>query len=182
MRRACGDRPATSLPAHRNADDQGPRDLFNLLRCVGHPAARSFISFAKRYCDAYRNDYGRVTDGASNLDELNLLMKEVSLRRLKDEVLDLPPKVRSWVPVAVDSPAALNAQRAFAQWFAASDASRPNDTAFLAHLMKVRVALHKAKHNAVEERVKDVLATGQKVIVGGHEMRAEQPEGDAAGA
>ena len=44
-----------------------PRDLFNLLRCVGHPSARSFISFAKRYCDAYRNDYGWVTTGASNL-------------------------------------------------------------------------------------------------------------------
>ena len=54
-----------------------PRDLFNLLRAVGHPAARSFLSFAKRYCGAYRNDYGWVTDGASNLDELNLLMKEV---------------------------------------------------------------------------------------------------------
>ena len=66
-----------------------PRDLFNLLRCVGHPAARSFISFAKRYCDAYRNDYGWVTDGASNLDELNLLMKEASLRRLKEEVCRL---------------------------------------------------------------------------------------------
>jgi SWI/SNF-related matrix-associated actin-dependent regulator 1 of chromatin subfamily A len=72
------------------------------LRCVGHPSARRFISFAKRYCDAYRNDYGWVTDGASNLDELNLLMKELSLRRLKEEVQDLPPKIRSWVPVAVD--------------------------------------------------------------------------------
>jgi len=142
-----------------------PRDLFNLLRCVGHPAARSFIGFARRYCGAYRNDYGWVTDGASNLEELNLLMKEASLRRLKDEVLDLPPKIRSWVPVAVESPATLNAQRAFAQWFLASDASRPNDTAFLAQLTKVRVALHKAKHAAVEERVRDVVATGRKVIV-----------------
>src|SRR6476469_5100253 len=67
-----------------------PRDLFNLLRCVGRPAARSFLSFAKRYCDAYKNDYGWVTNGASNLEELNLLMKEVMLRRKKDEVLDLP--------------------------------------------------------------------------------------------
>jgi hypothetical protein len=53
-----------------------PRDLFNLLRCVGHPSSRSFLSFTKRYCDAYKNDYGWVTAGASNLEELNLLMKE----------------------------------------------------------------------------------------------------------
>ncbi|MSP46667.1 MAG: hypothetical protein EXQ83_12635, partial [Xanthobacteraceae bacterium] len=122
-----------------------PKDLFNLLRCVGHPSARSFISFAKQYCDAYKNDYGWVTTGASNLEELNLLMKEVMLRRKKDEVLDLPPKIRSWVPLAVESAAALNAQRSFAQWFAAADASRPNDKDFLARLTKVRVALHKAK-------------------------------------
>ena len=142
-----------------------PRDLFNLLRCVGHPSARSFISFAKQYCDAYKNDYGWVTTGASNLEELNLLMKEVMLRRKKDEVLDLPPKIRSWVPIAVESAAALNAQRSFAQWFAASDASRPNDKDFLAHLTKVRVALHKAKHRAVEERIRDVISTDRKAIV-----------------
>ena len=142
-----------------------PRDLFNLLRCVGHPAARSFLSFAKRYCDAYKNDYGWVTSGASNLEELNLLMKEVMLRRKKDEVLDLPPKIRSWVPLAVENAAALNAQSSFAQWFAASDASRPNDKDFLARLTKVRVALHKAKHRAVEERIRDVISTDRKVVV-----------------
>jgi SWI/SNF-related matrix-associated actin-dependent regulator 1 of chromatin subfamily A len=142
-----------------------PRDLFNLLRCVGHPSARSFISFAKQYCDAYKNDYGWVTTGASNLEELNLLMKEVMLRRKKDEVLELPPKIRSWVPIAVESAAALNAQRSFAQWFAASDASRPNDKDFLAHLTKVRVTLHKAKHRAVQERIRDVISTDRKAIV-----------------
>jgi SNF2 family DNA or RNA helicase len=95
-----------------------PRDLYNLLRCVGHPAARSFIAFAQRFCGAYRNDWGWVTDGASNLEELNGLMKEIMLRRKKDEVLDLPPKIRSWVPVEIDSAAAVKAQRSFAEWFA----------------------------------------------------------------
>jgi len=143
-----------------------PRDLFNLLRCVGHPAARSFLSFAKRYCDAYRNDYGWVTTGASNIDELNLLMKEVMLRRTKDEVLDLPPKIRSWVPVDIGhAAAALNAIEGFLNWYQATDPNKPNDTQFLARLTKVRVALHKAKHKAVAERIRDVLATGQKVVV-----------------
>jgi SWI/SNF-related matrix-associated actin-dependent regulator of chromatin subfamily A-like protein 1 len=143
-----------------------PKDLFNLLRCVGHPAGRSFLSFAKRFCDAYRNDYGWVTTGASNLDELNLLMKEVSIRRMKDEVLDLPPKVRSWVPVDISgSKATFNAIDSFLSWYADTDPSKPNDTEFLARLTKVRTALHKAKFKAVEERIKDVIATGEKVVV-----------------
>ena len=143
-----------------------PKDLFNLLRCVGHPSARSFLSFAKRFCDAYRNDYGWVTTGASNLDELNLLMKETSIRRMKDEVLDLPPKVRSWVPVDISaSKVALNAIDSFLSWYSQTDPSQPNDTEFLARLTKVRTSLHKAKFNAVSERIKDVIATGEKVIV-----------------
>jgi SWI/SNF-related matrix-associated actin-dependent regulator 1 of chromatin subfamily A len=143
-----------------------PRDLYNLLRCVGHPASRSFLSFAKRYCDAYRNDYGWVTDGASNLEELNALMKEVMLRRRKDEVvLDLPPKVRTWLEIEIDSAAATEASADFVSWFANTDPSRPNDKEFLGRLQKVRVALHRAKHGAVAERICDVLAIGQKVIV-----------------
>ena len=142
-----------------------PRDLFNLLRATGHPSARSFLSFARRYCDAYRNDYGWVTTGASNLAELNLLLKEVMLRRKKDEVLELPPKIRTWVPVTPTGESAVKAQASFAHWFLGSDASRPNDHAFLAHLTKLRLALHKAKHAACAERIKDVLATGQKVVV-----------------
>ena len=49
-----------------------PRDLFPLLQLVRHPLGRSFLSFAKRYCDAYRNDYGWVADGASNIEELTV--------------------------------------------------------------------------------------------------------------
>ena len=143
-----------------------PKDIFNLLRCVEHPAARSYLSFAKRYCDAYRNDYGWVTTGASNLDELNLLMKEVSIRRTKGEVLDLPPKSRSWVPVDISgSKAAFNAVESFLNWYAGADPSQPNDTEFLARLTKVRAALHKAKQKAVAERIRDVVASGEKVVV-----------------
>jgi SWI/SNF-related matrix-associated actin-dependent regulator 1 of chromatin subfamily A len=141
-----------------------PRDLFNLLRAVGHPSAKSFLSFAKQYCGAYKNDYGWVTDGASNLDALNLLMKEVMLRRKKDDVLDLPGKVRTWVPVSIDD-APAKAHTGFLEWYAASNVERPNDREFLSRLTKVRVALHKAKQKSVAERIRDVVAAGKKVIV-----------------
>lgn len=76
-----------------------PRDLFPLLHLVGHPLGRSFFAFAKRYCAAYDNGYGLVTDGASNLDELAVQLHGVMLRRNKNEVLALPPKLRQWLPV-----------------------------------------------------------------------------------
>ena len=162
-----------------------PKDLFNLLRCVGHPSARSFLSFAKQYCDAYRNDFGWVTTGASNIEELNLLMKEVMIRRKKDEVLDLPPKIRTWVPVDISgSKSAHSAIQRFLSWYVDTDPSKPNDTEFLARLTKVRTALHKAKHKIVAERIRDVVASGEKVVVftcfnDGIERHAKQL-GDAA--
>ena len=63
-----------------------PRDLFVLLQLIDHPLGRSFLSFAKRYCDARHNGYGWVTDGASNIEELTVQLHGVMLRRTKDQV------------------------------------------------------------------------------------------------
>ena len=76
-----------------------PRDLFPLLQLLAHPLGKSFLSFAKRYCEAYKGDFGWVADGASNLEELTVQLHGVMLRRTKDEVLNLPPKVRTWFDV-----------------------------------------------------------------------------------
>ena len=76
-----------------------PRDLFPLLQILDHPLGKSFLSFAKRYCEAYQGDFGLVADGASNLEELTVQLHGVMLRRTKDEVLDLPPKVRTWMDI-----------------------------------------------------------------------------------
>ncbi len=76
-----------------------PRDLFPLLQLLNHSLGKSFLSFAKRYCEAYQGDFGLVADGASNIEELTVQLHGVMLRRTKDEVLDLPPKVRTWMDV-----------------------------------------------------------------------------------
>ena len=80
-----------------------PRDLFPLLQLARHALGRSFTSFARRYCDGYQGDYGWVADGASNIEELTVQLHGIMLRRTKAEVLDLPPKLRSWLEVEIAS-------------------------------------------------------------------------------
>jgi len=79
-----------------------PMDFFNLLKIIKSPLAENWKHYAVRYCDAkkfYRtlkNGQKRqiwLTDGASNLDELAAKTKNVILRRLKTDVLDMPDKV-----------------------------------------------------------------------------------------
>ena len=101
-----------------------PRDLFPLLQLVGHPMARSFLSFARRYCAAYHNGFGWVTDGASNLIELRVQLHGVMMRRTKDEVLDLPPKLRTWVPVRVPEKAGRRETRRVLETLLASALAR----------------------------------------------------------
>ena len=80
-----------------------PRDLFVLLQLADHPLGRSFLAFARRYCAAEKGEYGWKTGGASNIEELTVQLHGVMLRRSKDDVLSLPPKLRTWLPVDVPS-------------------------------------------------------------------------------
>jgi SWI/SNF-related matrix-associated actin-dependent regulator 1 of chromatin subfamily A len=159
-----------------------PRDLFVLLQLVGHPLGRSFLSFAKRYCDAVRNDYGWVTDGASNVEELALHLRGVMLRRSKDQVLSLPPKLRTWLPVDLaHDPSGpevrkvvqllLENQRTKRQESAAPSAHGPGNpeqhvrVRLLAALTQARHVLAKAKVAATLALVEDIVEQGEKVIV-----------------
>jgi len=84
-----------------------PRDLYNLLRAIEHPLGKSkFFDFGKRYCNGKQIKIGSryVWDfsGASNTKELHSFLKPYMLRRTKDQILDLPPKTRHFIPVEVD--------------------------------------------------------------------------------
>lgn len=79
-----------------------PMDFFNLLKIIKSPIAQNWKHYAVRYCEGrqfYRtlkNGQKKqiwLTDGASNLDELASKTKNIILRRLKTEVLDMPDKV-----------------------------------------------------------------------------------------
>ena len=157
-----------------------PRDLFPLLQLVNHPLGRHFLAFAKRYCDAYRGQFGWVTDGASRVEELTVQLHGTMLRRRKEEVLDLPKKLRSWFTIDVSVTARREAKgflraviderqsrRDEAMTHAKTDdAASPNSAvALLGKLAPVRKKIAIAKTKTTMEFVDGILDQGEKVIV-----------------
>lgn len=147
-----------------------PRDLFPLLQMIEHPLGRSFLSFAKRFCAASHNGFGWVTDGASNLEELALQIKGILLRRKKDEVLDLPPKVRVFLDVEVPEGTAVKETAAalgvlLTRGSGAAAGVDRERTRLLANITKARHAIAKAKVKGMLEYVEGCVEQGEKVIV-----------------
>jgi SWI/SNF-related matrix-associated actin-dependent regulator 1 of chromatin subfamily A len=74
-----------------------PMDYYNLLSIIDSPITNNWVHYAKTYCEGMRfrkgGKYVWVTKGASNLDELASKTKRTILRRKKEDVLDLPPKL-----------------------------------------------------------------------------------------
>jgi len=77
-------------------------DFFNLLKIIKSHIAENWKHYAVRYCEGkqffrtLKNGTKKqiwLTDGASNLEELASKTKNIILRRLKTEVLDMPDKV-----------------------------------------------------------------------------------------
>jgi SWI/SNF-related matrix-associated actin-dependent regulator 1 of chromatin subfamily A len=158
-----------------------PRDLFVLLQLAAHPLGRSFLSFAKRYCAAEKGEYGWKTGGASNIEELTVQLHGVMLRRSKDDVLALPPKLRTWLPVEVPPSTGARAIAKVFELLAGKD-TRPvpapsavegpsRDAALrrrgklLAFLVEARQALAVAKTTATLDFVRGAIDQGEKVIV-----------------
>jgi SWI/SNF-related matrix-associated actin-dependent regulator of chromatin subfamily A-like protein 1 len=150
-----------------------PRDLFVLLQLAGHPLGRSFLSFAKRYCAAERNDYGWQTRGASNIEELTVQLHGVMLRRSKDQVLSLPPKIRTWLPVDVPKGTGVRDMRKVVELLIGDKELAPGSTVderrlrgrLLHAVTRARQALAEAKVNATVDLVTGAVEQGEKVIV-----------------
>lgn len=72
-----------------------PRDLFVQLHLLYPEYFKDYFEFSKRYCDGHKGPFGWDDRGASNVQEMNLILKHLMIRRLKKDILkDLPGKIR----------------------------------------------------------------------------------------
>lgn len=82
-----------------------PIEIFNIVNFLFPYTFISEMQFAKKFCNAKHNGFGWDFSGASNLDELNFILRCTGMiRRLKKDVLkQLPDKVRNVIEVEIKS-------------------------------------------------------------------------------
>ena len=81
-----------------------PKELWSQVYTINPRIFPRFSAFAERYCAAKQGRFGMDYSGASNLEELEWVLRSgVMIRRTKDQVMpELPPKVRITIPMVID--------------------------------------------------------------------------------
>ena len=153
--------PITGTPkANRN------RDLFNMLRLVNHPLAmaeRDFFPFGKRYCNAYRDNFGWHMQGNSNDVELHNLIKDYMVRRLKKDELPGLTKQRILIPVEANLREYEIAYDQYAQIKSYQEDS--DDKAAMGALQVARQALAMAKVTQSIDFARSIIDRDEPVVV-----------------
>jgi SWI/SNF-related matrix-associated actin-dependent regulator 1 of chromatin subfamily A len=137
------------------------KDLFNLLKVVRHPLGNDFFHFAQLYCGAKIGNFGWEFDGSSRQEELFVRLKYKMLRRLKVDLLDLPKKIRTFIPLSVD----LKEYNNKIDEYMKEKTLLRTEGRHLVHLnaMRKTIALEKTKHTI--ELADSLLEEGKPIVI-----------------
>lgn len=145
-----------------------PINYFNLLKIVESPLTLNWQTYVKRYCKGFQFRVGNRkvwnTNGASNLDELRERTKNVVLRRMKTDILDLPEKIVT--PVFLDLNSKMYDEE-LEEFVRISNEKKKEDTISITlnRLMKVRQLISYEKIPYTCELIDKCIEQGKKVIV-----------------
>ena len=145
-----------------------PINYFNLLNLIDSPVAQNWMAYAIRYCQGYQFKAGNRkiwnVSGASNLEELRDRTSRQVLRRLKENVLDLPEKIITPVYLRLKSKEYEELMGEYYDWY---DKSGESDSLTLqfTKLTKVRQVIAEEKTKATIELCENIIEQGKKVIV-----------------
>lgn len=151
-----------------------PAQLFPLLAAIGHPLGRDQRAFEERYCQGHwREQGGRrlwQAQGASQLEDLQRLVRPLLLHRRKQQCLDLPPKRRLCVAVTLDVAAAEGFQHRLELRVAdyrrrAALGQVRRDAEALAVFTALRQIGSQYKLPSATALVRSLLAAGESVVV-----------------
>lgn len=146
-----------------------PMNYYNLLNLIESPVAQNWKAYAIRYCQGYQFSAGKRkvwnVSGASNLEELRDRTSKQILRRLKEEVLDLPDKIITPVYLSLKSKEYENLMGEYYDWYDKNPDESSSLTVQFSKLMKVRKVIANEKVKQTIEFAENILEQGKKVII-----------------
>lgn len=146
-----------------------PIDYFNLLSLVDSPVAKNWMAYVIRYCSGYQFKVGakKVWNvmGSSNLEELRDRTSGTILRRLKEDVLDLPDKIISPVYLRLKSKEYENLMGEYYEWYRSNPEESKSLTVQFTKLTKVRQVIANEKISQTIELAENIIEQGKKVII-----------------
>ena len=146
-----------------------PMDYFNLLSLVDSPVSKNWMAYAIRYCQGYQFNVGgrkvwNIT-GASNLDELRERTSGTILRRLKENVLDLPDKIITPVYLRLKSKNYEEVMGEYYDWYDKNPDESKSLTVQFSKLTKVRQIIADEKISQTIEIAENIIEQDKKVII-----------------
>ena len=146
-----------------------PIDYFNLLSLIDSPVAKNWMAYAIRYCQGYQFNVGgrKVWNvmGASNLEELRDRTLGLTLRRLKEDVLDLPDKIITPVYLRLKSKLYEEVMGDYYNWSEGNPEESKSLTVQFTKLTKVRQIIADEKITQTIELAENIIEQGKKVII-----------------
>jgi SWI/SNF-related matrix-associated actin-dependent regulator 1 of chromatin subfamily A len=146
-----------------------PMNYYNLLNIIESPVAQNWKAYAIRYCQGYQFSAGKRkvwnVSGASNLEELRDRTSKQILRRLKEEVLDLPDKIITPVYLRLRSKEYEELMGEYFDWYDKNPDESSSLTVQFSKLMKVRKVISNEKTKQTIEFAENILEQGKKIII-----------------
>ena len=146
-----------------------PIDYYNLLNLVDNPSAKNWMAYVIRYCAGYQFKVGnrKVWNvmGASNLEELRDRTSTTILRRLKENVLDLPDKIITPVYLRLKSKDYEDVMGEYYDWYDKNPEESKSLTVQFTKLTKVRQIIANEKVTQTIELAENIIEQGKKVII-----------------
>jgi SWI/SNF-related matrix-associated actin-dependent regulator 1 of chromatin subfamily A len=146
-----------------------PMNYFNLLNLIESPVAQNWMAYAIRYCQGYQFNAGKRkiwnVSGASNLEELRDRTSRQVLRRLKEDVLDLPDKIITPVYLRLKSKEYETEVGEYYDWYENKKEESKSLTIQFSKLMKVRQIIAEEKIKYTIELAENIIEQGKKVII-----------------
>jgi SWI/SNF-related matrix-associated actin-dependent regulator 1 of chromatin subfamily A len=146
-----------------------PIDYYNLLYLVDSPVAKNWMAYVIRYCSGYQFKVGprKVWNvmGSSNLEELRDRTSNTILRRLKEDVLDLPDKIITPIYLRLKSKAYEELMGEYYEWFRSKPDESSSLTVQFTKLTKVRQVIANEKILQTIELTENIIEQGKKVII-----------------